>query len=121
MDPDDLLPVGGKKPGGVVVPDIRLGGKGHILQVGQGLDLVGVKAGLVKFLMVEGDALVAVDRNALQSFQLKLFQLRAWEGLHLLVKKRRNNSSFLRGRSRLSGFPFRFPPPRETGRPGRDP
>ena len=74
MDPGQVVPGHGDKPEGIGIPQILLGGKGELLQVVDGPDVLGTQAYLVKFFLVEGHVLVAVLDHLHQPLGLDLAQ-----------------------------------------------
>ena len=94
MDTDDLLHRHGKQPIGVVVADIRLGGVGDVLDIGQGLDLVRSDTRLGQALVVERHIIHAVLHLMLQFLELEFFDLLSGHGLNVLLKKHGGNSFF---------------------------
>ena len=74
VDPGQVVPGHGDKPEGIGVPQILLGGKGELLQVVDGLDVLGTQPYLVKFFLVEGHVLVAVLDHLHQPLGLDLAQ-----------------------------------------------
>ena len=92
VDAHDLLHRLSQHAEGIIVPDIILGGKRDVLDIGKRLDLISGYAGLFQPVMIEGDILIAVIHHPLEAFQLERFNFRAAHGFNFFLEKHSNTS-----------------------------
>ena len=71
MHPRNAFARHGKQTKGIVVTQVRLGGKRELGQIGQRLQIVGVNALILAFLAKGSDVLVGVVNAPLQALQLQ--------------------------------------------------
>ena len=86
MDAHDLFAGHRKKAEGVVVPQVGFGGDRQILNVGEGLDPVGIDALGVKLVVIELHIVVAVSGDPLQPLQLEGLEVLTRHGLMFPIK-----------------------------------
>ena len=70
MYPHNLIHGYGEQPKRVIIPQIVLGGKGQMAQVGQTLDITRLDPGLIHFCLIRCHGFIHPVHQFLQPFQL---------------------------------------------------
>ncbi len=84
-----LLHGHGKHAKRVIVPDILLGGEGHVFQVRQGAEITWFKSHMVQVLAVEGDQMIDPFHHSLEPTELHGLEVFPRQSFVILVTDHR--------------------------------